>query len=151
MVVLDSRKYYESLTGKKISDSTWKRVKAYAREINLSVSSKADLERFFKVRLLAKKSRTTIKEVGNYFQGFKDVKNQKGIALYRYIYESLGISPHRTTLRHWFSGVYDPDKIYEKDQVFDIIFQALAYKRRLNNGTINKPNKSSQNSIKESI
>lgn len=107
------------------------------RDLGLSMTKK-DLETFFRIRNLAKKSKTSVKEVSNYFQIVKDTSSLKGLVLYQYIYDFLKIKPHRTTVRYWFTGVYDPERVYPKEQVFEIIFQSLAYKRRIENGTIYK-------------
>ena len=142
---MDPKKQFEKHLTSKISDRTWYRIKAIMATHNLPINK----ENLMVVATLKREStrhRIPLETSLSYYLKTANIQAKiRGDQLYSYLQVLTNCSPHRTTIIRWFNGSFDPNKTYQSSELSKVLLSAYLYNlRNRNNGTQQKPNRSSQ-------
>ena len=146
---MNHHKLIEKFLGRKISESTYYRIKLALFNAKL-ILNKENLMIISQFKKLSKKHRIPLQIIINYFLEISNIDVKiSGKNLYLYLEKITNYKPHRTTIIRWFD-CYIPEKIYSSDESKSIILNALIYNlRRKNNVAKQKSNRIHKISIKE--
>ncbi|PHJ55783.1 hypothetical protein VF14_31815 [Nostoc linckia z18] len=128
---MNTKKYYESCLGRKISDRTWARDKARIKAFDLTLS-KENLKKFADLKTQSKKFGLPIDQVLNYFFNTTNTPDTLGINIYSAVLKITENKPHPCTIRRWFPQGYQLERKYTSQEVDQIYLHALIY--RIRNG-----------------
>ena len=146
---MNYKKIFEKCYGKKISDRSFYRIKALMNSLNLPVS-KSNLEIVAKIKSSIFRHKIPLKIALGYYLKISNIQgNLSGNQLYAFIQKMTEYKAHRTTIKRWFEGDFNPEKIYNSVEISNILLKSFIYILRNNHANIIISDRSSSLSIKE--
>jgi hypothetical protein len=144
------KKQLEKYLNRKISDSTYFRIKRVMTENNLCIT-KVNLEVISRIKKECTKHRIPL-EIGlSYYLKTANIQtNLTGAKLFEYVQHITQNKPHRITLTRWFIDGYKPEKVYTTAEISKILLNAFLYNlRTTHNATHKKSNRKCKVSIEK--
>lgn len=135
------KKFFEKCLGRKISDRQFYRIKAEMISNNLSIS-KSNLEIVARIKVSIYRMKIPLKDAIGYYLYLSNIPaNLSGKILYSHIQKITNFKPHRTTINRWFDGDFNPDKVYNSDEISHILLKSFIYILRNNHDYKQKSNR----------
>lgn len=133
---MNAKKHFEKHLNRKISDSTYFRIKRVMTENNLPIT-RDNLEVLATIKTECTKRRIPL-EIGlTYYLKTANIQTSlTGKKLFEYVQHITHNKPHRITITRWFTTGYNPEKIYTTVEISKILLNAFLYNlRSAKNGT----------------
>jgi hypothetical protein len=135
---MDEKKRFQLYLKRKISDSSWFRVKRLMVKYDLEVT-KTNLEIVAKLKLESMLHKIPLETSLIYYLESANIQvSITGKDLYQHLQELTNYTPHRTTIIRWFDGSYNPEKTYQSSELSKILLSAFLYNLRNKNHDISK-------------
>jgi hypothetical protein len=135
---MDEKKRFQLYLKRKISDSSWFRVKRLMVKYDLEVT-KTNLEIVAKLKLESMLHKIPLETSLIYYLESANIQvSITGKDLYQHLQELTNYTPHRTTIIRWFDGSYNPDKTYQASEISKVLLSAFLYNLRGKNHDISK-------------
>lgn len=147
---MNHKKLLEKHLKRKISDSTYFRIKRVMCDNNLPIT-RENLEVVASIKRVCVKHRITL-EIGlTYYLKTANIQTSlTGKKLFEYVQNLTHNKPHRITITRWFDGGYKPEKIYTTVEISKVLLSAFLYNLRTkNNDTQQKSDRSGTLSSKK--
>ncbi len=130
---MNTKKQLEKYLTRKISDSTYFRIKRVMSENNLPLTT-ANLEVVATIKNECTKHRTPFELGLSYYLKIANIEVKiNGVELYQYLQKITNHKPYRTTIVRWFDGSFNPDKTYQTSELSKVLLHAFLYNLRNKN------------------